>query len=48
MTGFIQVLENLESHGILFFSHGKKIMSQSLLCIMKDKNFTECILLNYE
>jgi len=26
----------------------KKIMSRSLLCIMVDKNFTGCILLNYE
>jgi len=44
-TTFIQVLENLESHGILFFSFPglesheilcrvKKIMSRSLLCIM--------------
>jgi len=67
--GFVRVLENLESHGILLFSfpglvihgilcrvmesygklnHFKKIMSRSLLCIMIDKNFTECILLNYE
>jgi len=26
----------------------KKIISQSLVCIMIDKNFTEAILLNYE
>jgi len=68
ITGFVQVLENLESHGILCFSfpgleshgilfrvmesHGKlnhiKNMSRSLLCIVIDKNFAKCILLNYE
>jgi len=36
----------MESHGKL--DHYKKIMSWSLLCIMTDKNFTECIFLNYE
>jgi len=35
----------MESHGKL--NHHKK-MSQSLLWIMIDKNFTVCILLNYE
>jgi len=55
LSGFVHVLENLESHGILFVSfpdlesHGKLnhrkkiIMSRSLLCIIIDKNFTECI-----
>jgi len=69
-SGFVRVLENLESHGILFISipgleshgilcrvmenHGKlynykkKIRSRSLLCIMIDKNFTECILRIYK
>jgi len=53
---FIAKTYSLESHGILrrvMESHGnlitfKKNMSQSLLRIMLDKNFTECILLNYE
>jgi len=35
----------MESHGKL--NHYKKIISQSLLCMMTDKNFTGCILLNY-
>jgi len=70
ITGFVQVLENLESHGILFLSfpgleshgilcrvmesHGKlyhyKKLWVNLYCVSWyiDKNFTECILLNYE
>jgi len=36
----------MESHGKL--NHYKKIISLSLLCIMIDNNFTECILLKYE
>jgi len=39
-------VELWKGHGKL--NHYKKIMSRSLLCIMIDKNFTECILLNYE